>query len=323
MFFSKLKTLFCDAFRTSFVLFRITIPISILTKVLNDFGATVVIGELLGPVMEMIGLPGSMGLVWGTAMLTNLYAGMIVFAAVAPEAGLTVAQVTILTTVMLIAHALPVEIKIAHKAGSKALVMVLLRIAAALFLGWALHVVYGLGNWLQEANQTFFTLASRDSSWGGWVAEEIRNMFYIFLIILLLLAVMRILEHFGIMEMINRSTEPLLRALGMSPKAAPITVVGMSLGLSYGGALIIQEARSGRLGCKDVFISLALMGLCHSIVEDTLVMMVLGGHLSGILWARLVFSLAVVFLLGKMVHQMPEKTFFRFLFQKDVSETAL
>jgi len=316
------KNLFWDALRTSFVLFRITIPISILTKILNDHGATAVIGELLGPVMEMIGLPGSMGLVWAAAMLTNLYAGMVVFAAVAPDAGLSIAQVTILTTVMLVAHALPVEVKIAQKAGTRALVMIVLRVGAALFLGWTLHMIYQLGYWLQGANQTFFSLAQVDSSWGGWLRGEIRNMAYIFLIILFLLAVMKILEHFGVMEMINRRLEPFLRILGMNPGAAPITVIGMTLGLSYGGALIIQEARSGRLGCKDVFLSLALMGLCHSIVEDTLVMMVLGGHLSGILFARLLFSLGLVFVLAKCVHRVSEKFFFRYLYRKTVPVSA-
>ena len=35
---------------------------------------------------------------------------------------------------------------------------------------------------------------------------------------------------------------------------------------------------------------MALMGLCHSLVEDTILMMLLGGHLSGILGGRVVFS---------------------------------
>ncbi len=77
-----------------------------------------------------------MGLVWATAMVTNLYGGIVVFASLAPEAHLTVAQITVLTTMMLVAHALPVELRIAQKAGSRLHAMAFLRIAGALTLGW-------------------------------------------------------------------------------------------------------------------------------------------------------------------------------------------
>ena len=68
-----------EALGISYTLFKIIIPVSILTKILTDHGATKQLGQWLSPVMEVIGLPGDMGLVWATAMVTNLYAGMIVF----------------------------------------------------------------------------------------------------------------------------------------------------------------------------------------------------------------------------------------------------
>jgi hypothetical protein len=50
------------------------------------------------------------------------------------------------------------------------------------------------------------------------------------------------------------------------------------------------------------------MGLCHSLFEDTLAVAVTGAHFSGILWARLIFSLVVVFLLVKALSRLSEKT---------------
>ncbi|HKL25064.1 MAG TPA: nucleoside recognition domain-containing protein, partial [Desulfuromonadales bacterium] len=100
-----------DAVATSLPLYKIIIPISLVTKLLTEFGLTERLGAGLAPVMEVVGLPGSMGLVWATAMVTNLYGGMVVFASLAPDAALSVAQVTVLTTMMLVAHALPVELR--------------------------------------------------------------------------------------------------------------------------------------------------------------------------------------------------------------------
>ncbi|MDX2480604.1 MAG: hypothetical protein QNK24_09740, partial [Desulfuromusa sp.] len=56
--------LFLDALRASGELFKIIIPISIATRFLQQWGMVDQIGVLLGPVMELVGLPGQLGLVW-------------------------------------------------------------------------------------------------------------------------------------------------------------------------------------------------------------------------------------------------------------------
>jgi hypothetical protein len=311
-----------DALRTSAELFKIIIPISILTRFLQQWGVIDQLGVLLGPVMELVGLPGQIGLVWATAMLTNLYGGMVVFASLAPGLGLTVAQVTVLTTMMLVAHGLPVELRIAQKAGTRFRAMALIRIGGALLLGWLLYHAYQLSGTLQQANQALWNPPAVDPAWTSWLVAELRNMAAIFLIILCLMALLRLLKKLGVSDLMTRLLEPLLTLLGMGRAAAPVTIIGMTLGLSYGGGLIIQEAKSGRLGKRDVFCSLALMGLCHSLIEDTLLMMLLGGHFSGVFWGRLLFSLLAVFLLGKLIRRLPQAFFERFLVRKTTSDTA-
>lgn len=307
-----------DALRTSGELFRIIIPISVVTRLLQQWGVVDQFGTLLGPVMELVGLPGQIGLVWATAMLTNLYGGMVVFASVAPGLELTTAQVTVLTTMMLVAHGLPVELRIAQKAGTRFRAMAVLRIGGALFLGALLNLFYRLTGTLQGTNQALWSPPPVDPAWTAWLQAELRNVISIFAIILTLMALLRLLRHLGITDLMTRLLEPVLGLLGMGRAAAPLAIVGMTLGLTYGGGLIIREARSGRLSEKDIFCSLALMGLCHSLIEDTLVMVLLGGHLSGILWARLVFSLAVVALLGRLITLLPQAVVERYLVRRAV-----
>ena len=71
------------------VLFRIMIPVLIIVKLLESAGAISVLGRVLAPVMSLVGLPGSMGLVWAAAMITSLYGGIAVFLTLAPAAGLS------------------------------------------------------------------------------------------------------------------------------------------------------------------------------------------------------------------------------------------
>lgn len=315
-FFQAINDLFRNALRTSLMLFKIIIPISIATRLLQQWGVVDQFGILLGPVMELVGLPGQMGLVWATAMVTNIYGGMVVFATVAPGLDLTVAQVTVLSTMILVAHALPVELRIAQKAGTRFRASVMIRVFGALLLGWLLHISYQLSGTLQHANQALWNPPVVDPTWSAWLLAELRNMLIIFLIILTLMAVLQIMKKLGITTLMTRLLEPLLKLLGMSRDAAPVTIIGMTLGLSYGGGLIIQEAQSGRLSKRDLFASVTLMGLCHSIFEDTLLMMVLGAHLSGIFWGRLIFSLLAIFLLVRLINKLPEHLFERYLVRR-------
>jgi len=319
-FFMRLKKtvieLFFDALRASGELFKIIVPISIATRFLQQWGIVDQLGVLLGPVMELVGLPGQLGLVWATGMVTSIYGGMVVFASVAPGLELSVAQVTVLGSMILVAHGLPVELRIAQKAGTRFRAMALIRIGGALLLGWLLHMSYQLSGTLQQANHALWNPAEVEPTWSAWVFAELRTIVMIFIIILGLMTFLRVLKKLGISDLMTRLLEPVLAVLGMGREAAPITIIGMTLGLSYGGGLIIQEAQSGRLSQRDIFSSVALMGLCHSIFEDTLLLMVLGAHISGIFWGRLLFSLLVVFLLARLVKALPQSIFDRYLVRR-------
>lgn len=311
----KTKQLLREAFKASFDLFKIVIPVSILTRVLQQAGVVDWLGGLLGPVMRCVGLPGEMGLVWATAMVTNIYAGMVVFVSLAPGLGLTAAQASVLGAMMLVAHSLPVELRIAQKAGPRFRVMVVLRVAGALLLGLILHGIYSWGGFLQTPCRILWDPGPQDPGWAAWALGQARTLLAIFVIILGLLLLMRLLKRLGVTGLLTRLLEPVLTALGVSRAAAPVTIIGMTLGLSYGGGLIIQESRSGRLSKRDVFFSLALMGLCHSLIEDTLLMMAIGSHHSAVLWGRLVFALAAVFLLVRLLRRVPDRAFGRYFFR--------
>lgn len=312
----ELKQIFFNSIKTCKELLVIIIPISIITRFLDLFGFIEHIGIALSPVMSIVGLPGSMGIVWATCMITNMYAGIIVFAALAPEAGLTIAQVTVLSTMILVAHSLPIEIRISQKAGPRLRFIAPLRIFGALLIGFLLNQSYKAFNYLQEPNQALWTPAAKDSSWMGWAKGELTNFVWIFLIIFTLLLSMKILDKIGVIDLLKKMLEPVLRVLGMSSAALPITMIGMTLGIGYGGGLIIQEAKNGSMTKFDIFYSLALMSLCHSLVEDTLLMVVIGGHISGIIWGRILFTFIVIFILGKIMKKVPDSMFNKYFFRE-------
>ena len=243
----------------------------------------------------------------------NVYTGLMVFASLAPGLELTVAQVTIVTTMILVAHALPVELRIAQKVGTRFRAMLLLRLGGAFLLGWLLHMTYQLTGTLQQTSQALWSQPAAGPGWGSWLVSQLQSMLVIFVIILALVVVLEFLKKIGITALMTRLLEPLLTLLGMSREFAPLAIIGMTLGISYGGGLLIREAETGQLGKRDIFMSLALMGLCHSVIEDTLVMLVFGAHISGVLWARVVFTLIAVFIVAQLLKVVPLSVFERYL----------
>ncbi|MCH7917455.1 MAG: hypothetical protein IIC50_05660 [Planctomycetes bacterium] len=307
--------LFREACQVSWILFKIMIPVIIVVKLLTVSGAIHYVGLALSPLMNLVGVPGEMGLVWATTMLVNLYGALVVFVALLPDTPVTVGQVTILASMMLIAHALPVELGITRKAGSYLLPMGLIRCGGALLYGCLLNLYFRVTGTGQGVPNILLTPAAEDPSLGVWVQSELLNLGSIFLILLALLTLIRLLRWLKVTDWLERILSPVLTCLGMSPLVAEMTVVGMTLGLSFGGGIIIHRANEGRIPARDVFLSLVLMSLCHGLIEDTLLMLAMGGHVAGILLGRLLFGLVFTYALVRLLALLAPANVERYLYQ--------
>ncbi len=304
-----------EIFEVTFTLFRLMIPVILIVKLLEEMGGIEILAGLLGPLMQLIGLPDSMGLVWAATLSTNIYAGMLVFFTQSQQEVLTVAQVTVLGGLLLIAHGLPVEARIAQLAGVRLRATLIIRIGGSLVFASLLNLIYSEGNWLQQPNQLLWQPEPVDSGLTAWALMQLKSLAMILLVIAALLTGLRILRLLGVERLMAWLLQPLLKLLGIGHQATTITIVGVTLGLSFGGGLLIKEARTGQLSDRDIFASMAFLGLCHSLIEDTLLVMLLGAHISGVLWLRLVFSLISVALMTRWMDRRSERFHQRHLFR--------
>ena len=254
--FLKVRDFFREALNVALPLFRIMIPMIIVVKILKEMGAIDILGQWLAPVMGIVGLPGSMGLVWAATLVAGFFPGIIIFADLAASEMLTVGQVTVLTSMMLIAHSLPVELQIANKAGPRWLSMGILRIGGALLYGFILNQILLWGNWLAESNILLWHPETGAVSLLTWARDQIVGLMLMFLILLGIMLMMKVLDKFGLSKLLQSIFKPLLSKLGIGKEATNITVIGITLGISYGGGLIIKESRAGtiqigRASCRE------------------------------------------------------------------------
>jgi hypothetical protein len=305
-----IKDIFRDAVSASYEMFKVMIPVIIVVKLLQELGLIAYLAWPLKPIMGLVGLPAEMGLVWATAIVNTTYAGLIVFLSLVGDTPLTSAQATVLAVLILVAHALPMESSIARRSGARFLFQCIIRLAGAFSLGWLLNRIYTATGSLQEPATVLFRMdpqAQVDPSLATWAMDQGMNLLSIFGVILALLVMMRLLDILGVIRLMNSILRPILKLIGIGTKASAITVIGLTMGLSYGGGLIINEARKGNVGKEDIFYSLTLMGLCHSLIEDTLLLALIGAHFSGIFWGRLIFAIVAMAAIVQVVRRLPPR----------------
>ncbi len=313
------RELISEIYFVTWTLYKVMVPTLLIVKLLQELGLLVYLSDLLSPAMTLLGLPESMGIVWAATIMTNLYAGMLVFFDLAQSETLSVAQVTVLCTIMLVAHGLPVEARIAQRAGIRLAVTLLIRLGGALLFGWILNNIYSAGNFLQQANEIAWEPAVVDTSLQAWVISQVQSLLMILLIIAALLTAMKCLRLVGIDRLLGMLLAPFLRLLGIGREATTLTVVGMTLGLAIGGGLLIREAERGQLSRRDIFASMTMLALFHSLIEDTLLMLLLGAHSSGIIWLRLLFTMLTLALITRWLNRRSDKFMDRWLFNGNMA----
>jgi hypothetical protein len=314
--YNLLKELISKTLNTSISLFKIMIPISLLVQILQIAGFIKVLSQLLTPFMKMIDLPGEFALVWTTTMISNIYGGMLVFYNVSENLHITAAQMTILSMLMLGAHTLPVELKVAQEAGVKLVTMFFIRFLFAFFAAFCLNLIYKATGMLDtpinasqilQKSVAINSWADFGANWPQWLLSEAKRYLTIVVYIFCLLSLMKLLNYLGIIEVISKTLQPMLKVLGIGKDVIPITVIGTTLGILYGGALIINETKQKTLDKMDIFYAFTLMGLCHSLIEDSLLMLSLGANYTGVFVFRIIYTLVVTLIIVKTTKKWSEK----------------
>ncbi len=283
------------------------IPALVAVKALEVLGIFQPIAGFLAPVMRLAGLPGEAGLAWATGMLSNMYGGLAVTAGMVNPLGLNTAQVTTLGCMLLISHSLPVEITVAARSGVKPWFLIPFRFLTGLGFGILLSSLFQAAGILQGEPVVLWSAAEQGAGLIDWLKGTLRSMGTIFIVILVVLAMMDLLERMGFMALLKRILRPVFSPMGIGDEASTITVIGLILGISYGGGMIISEARKGSIPPRQILASVSFMSICHAVIEDTMLVGSLGVWAVAALPGRVLYSWAVMFLLLLVSRRLPDR----------------
>jgi len=310
------KELSAEIISISLTLFKIMIPVIVVVKLLAMAGLITLIGEALSPFMTLLGLPETMGIVWATTLMTNIYAGLIIYVNLAASESMSIAQISVLGGLLLVSHSLPIESAVSKKVGVSVWTTVVIRIIGGFAFAWLLHLGYDFSGSFQEpAVLAWQPTVQTDGGLLAWGKQQVESLLMIQLIIIVLMFVLKVLKMIGIERLISLLLRPFLKLLGINPAASTITIVGFTLGLAFGGSLLIAEAKKGHVPARDIFIVILLLSLLHSLIEDTLLVLLLGADITGVLFFRVLFSFSLVAVISRIVPRDESSASARYLYR--------
>lgn len=275
--------------KTALWLLKLTIPVSFGVFLLNFFGILNVIAGWLTPLFKLIGLSGQASVVLITSIFTNIYSVIAVMATL----DIGYREGTILAVMCLISHALIVETAIQKKTGSKPVRMVLTRLSASFIAAWMLNLLLpgesatGAENGLRQAGE--FLPALTD-----WASSMAITTLKIVVLVNLLLILQKILNEFDLIKWILMPFTPLLKLMGLPANTGFLWMVAYTLGLSYGGAIMISQAEEGKLNGEEADLLNHHIAISHSQLEDTLLFVAVGYSFAILFFTRMFLSILYV-----------------------------
>lgn len=285
------RTALPQGMKTALWLLKLTIPVSFAVFLLDYFGILKVIAVIVAPLFKLIGLSGQASIVLITSFFTNIYSVI----AVMTTLGIGYREGTILAIMCLISHALIVETAIQKKTGSSPWRMIVTRLTASLVAAWAFNLLLPAEPAATIGNLGVST-GSFSEAFIHWLYDIAYTTLKIVILVNLLLVLQKILNEFGLIKWILKPFSPLLRLMGLPSSTGFLWIVAYTLGLGYGGAIMISETEEGKLHREDADLLNHHIAISHSQLEDPLLFAAIGYNVPLLILPRMLLSIIYVWI---------------------------
>ena len=309
--------------KTCIWLLKITIGVSVLILFMRYFKILPWLSATLGPLFNHFGLPGEAALAYVSGYFVNMYAML----AIAGSMDLTARAITILGVMSLCSHNMITETAVQGKTGANPVRVVITRTLAGFVLAFVLNLILPLsqsdiamlGGAVGESEAAVAeaptgvapaaeTAPASEASIAvapvavqplfkelavEWCYSTLSILVKMTLLIYSLAILQRILSEFGVIRWVSKFLKPLLLLFGLPARCSFLWIVANILGIAYGGAVMMEEVRAGKLSLRDIKLVNQHIGISHSNLED----LALVASIGGIWWVMLLSRWAGSFIL--------------------------
>lgn len=278
---------------------KITVIITFAVAILRWAGVLSLLAEWLTPFFKLMGLSAEGVLVFITAAFTNLYAVIALIATL----GIDYRMATILAVMGLICHNMIVETAIQSKAGASTIYIIALRVVMAFVAAVVLNLILPVdytGTLLVSVTDTVAVNASLGEVLYSWLISILKLLPMMFAIILTLNMLQAVLREYRLIDYLSIPFKPLMFLFGLSKDSSILWLIMNTIGLAYGGSILINEYETGAVDEQDARLLNSHVALSHSLVEDTLLFVAIGIGLFWLIVPRII--LAVIAVWGERIY---------------------
>ena len=284
--------------KTCIWLLKITLGVSVLILFMRYFKILPWLSATLGPLFNHFGLPGEAALAYVSGYFVNMYAML----AIAGSMDLTARAITILGVMSLCSHNMITETAVQGKTGANPVRVVITRTLAGFVLAFVLNLILPLsqsdiamlGGAVGESEAAVAAVQPLFKELVvEWCYSTLSILVKMTLLIYSLAILQRILSEFGVIRWVSKFLKPLLLLFGLPARCSFLWIVANILGIAYGGAVMMEEVRAGKLSLRDIKLVNQHIGISHSNLED----LTLVASIGGIWWVMLLSRWAGSFIL--------------------------
>jgi spore maturation protein SpmB len=116
-----------------------------------------------------------------------------------------------------------------------------------------------------------------------------------FIIIPLLIAI-ECLKDMGWLEKLASRCQGVTRFLRLPGEAALGLIVGLFVGLLFGSGVIMQLTKEVKMTKNQINIMFVFIGICHAVIEETIIFTAIGANWAAVFLGRLLTSLLFGFM---------------------------
>lgn len=279
--------------KTGWWMTKMMLPITLTMAILKWIGAIDLMSQWLAPLFKLFGLTAEGVLVFITACFSSLYAAIAAMATLSID----YRSATILAVMGLICHNLIVETIIQRKAGSTAWFIIVLRITTALIAALALNAIlptdYSGTLMITAANISDGTFIGALTDWGSGMLNLIPMMFCLIVALNILQAILR---EFNLIRYFTIPLLPLMKIFGLSRDSSFLWIVLNTLGLAYGGSVLITEVENEEIPLNEAKLLNTHAALNHSLLEDSFLFAAIGVGLFWLIVPRVLLAIIAVWI---------------------------
>ena len=284
-------------------LMMILAPVYTGMAVLKYLDVLHVVAEWCRPAMKYFGLPGDAAFALVLGNFLNLYAAMGVLAAIKMTAG----QMTVLSLMLLLSHSQILESSVFLQIRTRWQILWAIRLAVSLLVGYLLHFLLAPVVGAESASSVVSTraatlgLAAKDWALGLWglVWKMLAILAAIFI-------VLEVIKRLKVLEKSLKAVNRFTRFMGYDELSGLPLLAGIIFGIVFGAGVITGSVKEHRLDKKQVLLVSVFLALCHGIVEDTGLMILLGANIFWITIPRLVLAVPTVWVVNRLYNPRPQ-----------------